>query len=918
MSTEHLLSDMGAVLEALMGTEDEPRQEAERHLRRLTVEQPAEIMLVLAQIGAQGVGGFQLDHRLLSLILLKRLAFKALPGLFLNSTSQLATAPFDIVRETTRTRIETVLTAGLKDEMDVRMRKGLGNCAAGWAQESSKRHRPLLPLPPVLLELTTSPHPFHRFTPFQLLDMTPTLLVDSVSDPLPAPQLAHILLAGVNDPSVDVRVEALKAVRSVLMEGVTGKEREEIGPQLIYEAFQSLPKLPMNLLSHALVPLVDLASLHPHLYVPSLSTILPGLLSMVSPPGLIQTHQFSPYPPSGMDYEAWEEIANPATEILLSLAELRSHQVQAWEDGRAGKELVGLLIGRQSVSFDLDCQDWLEASNLDEEDEDYPVFAEEALDRLGIALGGTTILPALSAQVQSLLQQDDWRCRYCALVAIAAVAEGCLEELQPRIRDVLAIISPTAKDPHPRVRYAFLQCLGQLCSDCEGTMQTQYANDVLQVCLGLLQDPVTRVRAHSSACLTNFFQDVELEAFATYLDPLVRSLLSQFQAGPLYMQEQVLATISNIALAALEAFAPYYRDLMDLLLHTLSIATDERQQKLQGRAMECASLTGSAVGKAMFAIDAVKLARLMIGVQNSLTSDDKRSLYLMDAWTSLCQTLGDDFEPFLPVVIPPLLESAAYSPPKSDAPLSSFEDSPTDVEDSLVASNTAEVDEKVQAFENLTLYAFTMRGKFQPWLLRAMELSLEGLVCVYSEGVREAAAFLVPGLLQVAKDAGVWNDKPSNLIEVFQRVINAITKENDPAFLALLYKSFTDSLHVIALPLPPNLSTQLLNSTTAHLNAIHTARVDREAQAPYMDEGDREIFMEDQENEDSALDQIGAALEMVLRYDHASATAGDSGSTGGRASGMESGVSLREQVKKIEGIRTATRLRGLKADDHDE
>ena len=34
---------------------------AEKYLRSLTVAQPGDIMLVLALIGAQGVGGFQLD-----------------------------------------------------------------------------------------------------------------------------------------------------------------------------------------------------------------------------------------------------------------------------------------------------------------------------------------------------------------------------------------------------------------------------------------------------------------------------------------------------------------------------------------------------------------------------------------------------------------------------------------------------------------------------------------------------------------------------------------------------------------------------------------------------------------------------------------------------------------------------------------
>ncbi|WWC90695.1 uncharacterized protein L201_005632 [Kwoniella dendrophila CBS 6074] len=895
MSTEHLMGDIGAVLEALMGTADEPRQEAEKHLRQLTINTPAEVLLLLAQIGAQGVGGFQLDQRLLAIILLRRLSFKPLPGLFLNGNSQHATAPFDVLRETTRSRIETVLCAGLKDEMDTRMRKGLGVCAAGWAQESSARHRPLHPLPPVLLELTASPHPFHRFTPFQLLDMTPTLLVDSVSDPLPAPQLAQILLAGMNDPSVDVRVEAMKAVRSVLFEGVTGKEREEIGSQLVHQAFQALSRLPPKLLSHALVPLVDLASVHPNLFLPALNDILPYLLSMISPPAGPSSHQFSPYPNSNLPLEDWEEIANPASEILLSLCEMRPSQMDEWESGRVGRELVGLLIGRQVGSLEEDCQDWLITHDPDEEDEEYPVFAEEALDRLAHALGGTTLLPAVSNQVQSLLTQEDWRCRYCALVAIAAVSEGCFEELNPRIRDVLTIISPTAKDPHPRVRYAFLQCIGQLCSDCEGTMQRDYADDVLQICLALLEDPVTRVCAHSAACLTNFFQDVEPESFSRYLDPLVKALLTQFHSGPLYLKEQVLATMSNVVLGAMETFIPYYRTVMDLAIHTLKTATSEEQQQLQGRAMECATLIGSAVGKSTFAGDAVTIAQIMLTVQNSLQPDDKRTSYLMDAWTSLCVTLRDDFEPFLPQVIPPLLKAASYQPPKSDTLLSSFEDSTLDTEDALVASNTSEMDEKIQAFSNLTLYAFNMRGKLRPWLEPSMQLSLDALVNRYSEDVKEAAAFLVPGLLQVAKESGAWNDTPNNLIEVFQRIINAIVKEHDPSNLALLYKSFTDSLHVVSLSLPENLSKSLIAATTAHLKDLQSARIDREAQSEYMDDADREIYMEEQENEDSALDQIDKAMIMILMFDQG----------------------LKDKIDTIQGLRKKTSKRGLQ-DGYDQ
>jgi hypothetical protein len=32
------------------------------------------------------------------------------------------------------------------------------------------------------------------------------------------------------------------------------------------------------------------------------------------------------------------------------------------------------------------------------------------------------------------------------------------------------LVSPSAEDQHPRVRFGFLQCLGQLCTDCEASL----------------------------------------------------------------------------------------------------------------------------------------------------------------------------------------------------------------------------------------------------------------------------------------------------------------------------------------------------------------------------------------------------------------------------------------------------------------
>ena len=45
--------------------------------------------------------------------------------------------------------------------------------------------------------------------------------------------------------------------------------------------------------------------------------------------------------------------------------------------------------------------------------------------------------------------------------------------------------------------------------------------------------------------MCNFFSGADVPSFAAYLEPIVRTLIKAFRDGPLYIQEQVLATIGE-------------------------------------------------------------------------------------------------------------------------------------------------------------------------------------------------------------------------------------------------------------------------------------------------------------------------------------------------------------------------------------
>jgi hypothetical protein len=105
------------------------------------------------------------------------------------------------------------------------------------------------------------------------------------------------------------------------------------------------------------------------LFVPSFSSILPYLLSLLSPPptALSRAYHFSPYPPSNLSYDLWLEISAPATELLLCLIELKQAQMRKFENGRAIKEIVGLLIADLVKGLESDGEeslDWLEETDV--------------------------------------------------------------------------------------------------------------------------------------------------------------------------------------------------------------------------------------------------------------------------------------------------------------------------------------------------------------------------------------------------------------------------------------------------------------------------------------------------------------------------------------------------------------------------
>lgn len=55
-----------------------------------------------------------------------------------------------------------------------------------------------------------------------------------------------------------------------------------------------------------------------------------------------------------------------------------------------------------------------------------------------------------------------------------------------------SLATRAAKDPHPRVRYAAVFAMGQLCTDLEGAVQEEYGVEVLRALVTVMNNKESR------------------------------------------------------------------------------------------------------------------------------------------------------------------------------------------------------------------------------------------------------------------------------------------------------------------------------------------------------------------------------------------------------------------------------------------
>ncbi|KAJ4724033.1 importin-5-like [Melia azedarach] len=675
-----------------------------------------------------------------------------------------------------------------------------------------------------------------------------------------------------NSVNFDVKIAALNAVISFIQCLTSSADRDrfqDLLPSMMRTLTEALNNGNEATAQEALELLIELAGTEPRFLRRQLVDVVGSMLQIA-------------------EAESLEEgTRHLAIEFVITLAEARERAPGMMRKLPQFISRLFAILMRMLLDVE-DDPAWHTAETEDEdagETSNYSV-GQECLDRLAIALGGNTIVPVASEQLPAYLAAPEWQKHHAALIALAQIAEGCAKVMVKNLEHVLSMVLNSFHDPHPRVRWAAINAIGQLSTDLGPDLQNQFHQRVLPALAGSMDDfQNPRVQAHAASAVLNFSENCTPEILTPYLDGIVSKLLVLLQNGKQMVQEGALTALASVADSSQEHFQKYYDAVMPYLKAILVNATDKSNRMLRAKSMECISLVGMAVGKEKFRDDAKQVMEVLMSLQGSqMETDDPTTSYMLQAWARLCKCLGQDFLPYMSVVMPPLLLSAQLKP---DVTITSA-DSDNEIEDSddesmetitlgdkRIGIKTSVLEEKATACNMLCCYADELKEGFFPWIDQVAPTLVPLLKFYFHEEVRKAAVSAMPELLRSAKlavEKGIAQGRNESYVKqlsdyIIPALVEALHKEPDTEICASMLDSLNECLQISGLLLDEGQVRSVVDEIKQVITASSSRKRERaeRTKAEDFDTEESELIREENEQEEEVFDQVGEILGTLIK-----------------------------------------------------
>lgn len=632
---------MMELLRGLQSPDNSLRQQAEKMYVQTKTQQPD--ALVLGLLGLAVADGTDKGVRAQSAVLLRRLVMHSAPQDFifdkLQPQNQSAVCSgllqaFELAGRNTGFRPAS------EAESDAKIQRKIAETVSGLASFLCEQPTGWPDLLPTIFRMAqTSQTPQMREAALRLLrDSLSSLRAQVVQA---RQEVGQIVQASLNDDSVEVRVAALLLL-SGMVQDLDKNEWQPLQSALpmLLQVLQGLAQGGrFEALDEVLQSYIETAGVEPLFFKPQIAQFVQFLAEMAKARVACQ---------SGLRKLALEWIVSYAEKkpklILKAVPNFPQLVVEM---------CMGMML---EVDDSQDAfQSWMERMDDEEGDEDEDDMfqaGEDALDRLSEGLGVDAIGAPLFTAIGMHASQHEWQAKHAALSAIKQVSDVVEEE--EHINEFTRLVLPSLEHQHPRVRSMALEALGQL-SESSDKFQENWHAQVVPALVKKFDDPIDRVSAAALSAFANFGSDLEKPLMMTYATGIMEKVVGKLgNARHRGVREESITAIAVIAGSIENDFKGYYDHVMPMMKQFVMTATSDKESRLRGKAFECISLLGVAVGKEKFLPDAQAAMGEML--KTSVSSDDIQQDYIKTASERICKVLTRDFAPFLPSLLPSIFE----------------------------------------------------------------------------------------------------------------------------------------------------------------------------------------------------------------------------------------------------------------------
>jgi hypothetical protein len=743
------------------------------------------------------------------------------------------------------------------------MRRQVTDAVATLAASSLKEGPEWPALVPMLLRLSSSPRPEHRESALNVWAEVVSFCWEQVGKQLLG--MRRFFIESLKDPSHAVQLAAFKAVASIAIE-------------LDEEAGQFSDALPLMvgcmkaaIAAHEEEHLRDLMMVLTSDATPSREFFRPHLVNLIS---------F--FIGMGSAKELEPATRRMAVAFLVGIGKRNSGMVRK-VPGFA-KQMVLQAVNLMMDLPEMTPQEWTDA--VDDDYETYEGFSAGlmTMDVLANIFKGKTLLPELMPMVMEGIKNQNWVVRHAAALALEQVLAPCEAQLKKRAAQLAQwMMDLAARDPHPRVKFAALTCLGTMASEYAPEFQEHLTAQLVPRLLDMAEAPQQNPRVVRTALLAivDILASPEKAQFLPSADrcfTLIKNILMQGARQHMPLVTTAVALLAAAAHVVDADFKRYYDTLMPILMNILRSATSDEARPLRARVIEAIGLIAMSVGRDVFGRVFRDVMPTLMNTMQHMKSDDPQLDKLVRACSRIATVMVEDFVPLLPHCLPPLFAMASNT---DDMIVTSMDSSQAlrlkndpeyerlrlnfrGVGESLLFLKTSLIEDKALAMTTLLEYAAALKTLFAPHVHRCLEVALPLLTYPAHELTRQTAVAMMPTLMlclgeDESRCRGYWN-------ECAPKLLGAIKREHNQEALCSLFRSLSNVIDELPFAVPPEQCAEIHDAMREHAkeSIARVSDLDEWRHKPDYDAETEEDLKEAAEEEGRVLGYIQQVAESLV------------------------------------------------------